>query len=302
MSSIAYIVDRKMIEYHRLNGHQTMNFWRLKTSKTFADFKEGDLLFFLAKKTERNKEKGIVGYGQLKASATMGFNKMWDTFKNLNGYEDKEHLTKAVLKITKDKKIPSSMSCLLLENVVFFQSPVYISELGYKISKSLESYIYLDKIDVELTTKILQRVKEDGLDMWTMMIYNNEDPEELFDQVELQHALNKIHNVVRDDVYQFREELKAVKLMRNFLKDGENYELIQGSKITAYRYDKGCLKLVLPQLSDKPFDKGNKLLLGQYQLYLKLLERHYPYQIKTEGYFVNKKMDLINIEDYLNTL
>jgi hypothetical protein len=67
MSSIAYITDKNMIEFHRLNGNSTINFWRPSIGKRFTDFHPGDLLFFLAKGTERGstKEKGLIGYGTI---------------------------------------------------------------------------------------------------------------------------------------------------------------------------------------------------------------------------------------------
>lgn len=55
MSSIAYITDSKMIQYHRLNGNRSLNFWRPSVNMNFSDFNKGDLLFFLAKGTEKGK-------------------------------------------------------------------------------------------------------------------------------------------------------------------------------------------------------------------------------------------------------
>ena len=53
MSSIAYITDHQMIEYHRLNGNRIINFWKPSTMKKISDFNPGDYLFFLAKGTEK---------------------------------------------------------------------------------------------------------------------------------------------------------------------------------------------------------------------------------------------------------
>ena len=73
MASIAYVTDRKMIEFHRAYGNQMMNFWRPSSMKQFSQFNPGDYLFFLAKGTERfnGKEKGIVGYGKYNSAHTM---------------------------------------------------------------------------------------------------------------------------------------------------------------------------------------------------------------------------------------
>ena len=92
MASIVYITDRNMIEYHRLNGNQTMNFWRPSSSRKMSDFKPGDLLFFLAKGTERGitREKGIVGYGRYQQNNLLSVKQMWNTFTTENGYEKEQ--------------------------------------------------------------------------------------------------------------------------------------------------------------------------------------------------------------------
>lgn len=94
MASIAYVTDGNMIEFHRLNGHRTMNFWRPTTNKKFADFNQGDVLFFLAKGTERGRkrEKGLVGFGRFAQAHSMSFSKMWNTYGIENGYASKEEL------------------------------------------------------------------------------------------------------------------------------------------------------------------------------------------------------------------
>lgn len=92
MASIAYITDRNMIEFHRLNGNRTMNFWRPSNSKKFTDFKPGDLLFFLAKGSERgrHREKGIVGYGRFQKAHTLSFRQMWNVYGTENGYASED--------------------------------------------------------------------------------------------------------------------------------------------------------------------------------------------------------------------
>ena len=57
MSSIAYVTDRKMIDYHRLCGNTTMNFWRLSAGKEFTDFHRGDLLFFYTRMHLKNSRE-----------------------------------------------------------------------------------------------------------------------------------------------------------------------------------------------------------------------------------------------------
>ena len=70
MSSIAYVADEKMIEYHRLFGSRNINFWRLSSQKRFKDFKKGDLLFFYTR-SEHSKKKGFVGYAHYDSTERM---------------------------------------------------------------------------------------------------------------------------------------------------------------------------------------------------------------------------------------
>lgn len=122
MASIAYVTDQQMIEFHRLNGNSEINFWRPSSStKKFADFHEGDFLFFLAKGTERGRkrEKGIVGYGIYHKSTQMKFEQMWRKYKTLNGYPSKKTLYEAIVKVSKTKKMPEILNCLELKQVVF---------------------------------------------------------------------------------------------------------------------------------------------------------------------------------------
>jgi len=206
MSSIAYITDKKMIEFHRLNGNSAINFWRPSSSKRFTDFHPGDLLFFLAKGTERGplKEKGLIGYGRYTQAVKLSFKQMWNQYGLLNGYPNEAALKEAILKVSKEKTLAHQFSCLKLSNIVFFQSPVYLSELGTTISSNLESYIYLDKEDPQTTTKILWKAQDVGIDSWTSVVSENAPSEKVFTEDLIRHVLTlKIselpsHNKVED--------------------------------------------------------------------------------------------------------
>ena len=56
MSSIAYITDHQMIEYHRLNGNRIINFWKPSTMKKISDFNPGDFLQKAQKKVKNEKK------------------------------------------------------------------------------------------------------------------------------------------------------------------------------------------------------------------------------------------------------
>ena len=104
MAAIAYVTDEKMIEYHRVNGSNSIVFWRLSTKK-FSDFNIGDLLFFLSKDTttKTRKEKGLVGYGRFVGSSSMAISTMWRKHRTKTGYISKKNYM-ALLKRAKTKK------------------------------------------------------------------------------------------------------------------------------------------------------------------------------------------------------
>ena len=172
MASILHICDAQMIEFHRINGNKTINFWRPSPSKRFSNFHIGDYLFFYVRLANR-KEKAIVGYGHLAKITSMSFNNMWNTYKEENGYASKEAFKEAIIRLNKDNIVPAKLTGLYLHDVAFFQSPLFLSEIGIHISKRLESYCYLDKEDDMATAKVLRYANEVGLDLWTSMISND---------------------------------------------------------------------------------------------------------------------------------
>jgi len=208
MAAIAYVTDEKMLEYFRINGISSVVFWRL-SSKNFSDFKPGDLLFFLSKDsgTKRRKEKGIVGYGCYTGRSSLSIDTIWKKYETKTGYSTKKELIEAIEKNCKTEELPKKIDCLSLEKVMFFQSPIYLSELGYSISNKLESFTYLDRNEGNQTLKILQEAKHIGLDPWSAMLGNGD--EKIFGQQLVKYQIstvleemgieNKVNNA--EDIY-----------------------------------------------------------------------------------------------------
>jgi hypothetical protein len=227
MASIAYIADKKMIEFHRLNGNHTMNFWRLSSQRKFSHFYHGDYLFFLAKGTEKpdTKEKGIVGYGKLEYTKTMTLTQMWNEYEKLNGFTTKNEFKEAIQKITKTKSTPKSMQSLYLKEVIFFKYPIYLSEIGITISNNLESYTYLDRYGVSATVKLLKQAEKIGIDSWQAAL-DEDINQEIF---ELDLKSHIISDYINHAFYQLKLPNKSLK---KFLdeKKSDSYEYIKGSK------------------------------------------------------------------------
>ena len=95
MSSIAYVTDQEMIEFHRLCGNSDVNFWRLSARAGFSDFKHGDLLFFYAYGQTKRK-KGFVGYAHFEGTSRLTLDQMWKRYGTRNGYADRKRLKEAI--------------------------------------------------------------------------------------------------------------------------------------------------------------------------------------------------------------
>lgn len=175
MSSIAYVTDRDMIEYHRLHGSTRMVFWRPSGQKHFQYFHHGDYLFFLSKGTEKgiNKEKGIIGYGRYEQDDRCSISVMWKKYGTQCGYGEEAQLKNAIIKMNKNHQLPQKIQCLILTDMIFFQTPVYMSELNMNIPKQLESYLYLDR---ELCWNILSRAQQTGIDLWSHYVEKHNHP------------------------------------------------------------------------------------------------------------------------------
>lgn len=166
MASIVYVSDSNMIEYHRLNGSDAMNFWRL-SEKAFARFQVGDFLFFLDRKERKGREKGMIGYGKLHSIKSMSFSHMWNSYGEKNGYATKLDFKEAILRANKNKGIPKKLTCLYLEEVIFFQGPIFLSEFGITLPTQLESFTYLERDKQDITTEVLRKAQTIGVDVWT---------------------------------------------------------------------------------------------------------------------------------------
>ena len=280
MASILHICDAKMIEFHRINGNKTINFWRPSPSKRFSNFHIGDYLFFYVRLANR-KEKAIVGYGHLAKITSMSFNNMWNTYKEENGYASKEAFKEAIIRLNKDNIVPAKLTGLYLHDVAFFQSPLFLSEIGIHISKRLESYCYLDKEDDMATAKVLRYANEVGLDLWTSMISNDNSDNfkkdeniYILKQTIIEHAL----------ILSNRQNRKAMHLLHD-----ASIKFINNIKYMGYHYDDDKLILYMA-IIDEP--NMLEMMVGHALLLKK--ELHDKFNLKICFICENKN---INVDD-----
>lgn len=296
MASIAYVTNSQMIEYHRINGNRTMNFWRPSYSKKFADFNEGDYLFFLVKTSRQAKEKGLVGYGRCQKSSTLTFKQMWDTYTTENGYETKEALKEAVLRASKTKTLPDRMNCIYLEDVVFFQSPVYLSEVGIQVNANLESYLYLDKEDASVTSRILEIASESGVDMWSLI--NSEETEIDMQEDHLHFAVTQALKQCRSHIYKEWEQKKIRKMMKQYL---EQYpaESLSTYKVDAFFIKDKEVEIIVPVVYGKEYDDTMQYCVGHCAMIRHLILKNCSFEPKIHFIFVSDQ-DTSLISEIIN--
>ena len=262
MSSIAYVTDKHMIEFHRLSGNTTINFWRPSSSKRFSDFNPGDLLFFLAKGTEHpiTKEKGLIGYGRFAEAMRLSLKSMWKQYGTLNGYHSEHALKEAILKVSKEKTLTHPFSCLKLTNIVFFQNPVYLSEIGLQVPLNLESYLYLDKENPETTMRILAKANEVGIDAWTAAVSDEAPSEDVFVEDLIRHTLTLRLQQIPSHISQ-AEERRSMRLLSAHQEVTPQAHWLDDRKHELFEFHQKTLTVTWAIVSDKR-DLETKLLLS----------------------------------------
>ena len=283
MSSIAYVTDKQMIEFHRLNGNDGINFWRPSSGKRFTDFDSGDLLFFLAKGTERlhSREKGLIGYGRFTHSESLSYRQMWNRYGVLNGYPDEHHFKEAILRVAKSKTIPARLSCLHLKDVVFFQTPLYLSELGVKISNNVESFTYLDKDDPDMTTKILLKANDIGIDAWSSAVSASNPSYTVFDDDLNWHVIKSSHTKLPTLNTQTEKQRNA-KLLKRYKESNPNVQWLDAQHQILIEFTLSGIH-VISALSGNKTDMTKKAVfaLGQEMVIEKTILSYPGFEDKT---------------------
>ncbi len=296
MSSIAYVTDENMLEYHRLNCNHSMLFWRLSSKKKFSDFRKGDLLFFFAR-GRKGRKKGLVGYAHYDSTRKLSLNQMWKQYGSMTGYETKEQLREAVDKAARGE-IPEKMNCLYLTDVVFFMSPVYPADAGLDIPANLESYCYLDKNDPQVTVRILQKASENGLDLWS---HDESDPERVFRMDETRHIVAKIQKQIGEAAGTKKEKMYARRLTKSLLME-DGWESVRGSAYDCMKQQDGVTYIAMPFVFQNN-DRELRLreLTGRMMMYKILLEENrYSQPVMFEVLSETEQKDVENITGKIN--
>lgn len=279
MSSIAYVTDEAMLEYHRLCRNRSILFWRLTEKKKFTDFRKGDLLFFFARPV-RGRKKGFVGYAHYDSTKHLSMRQMWDLYKEMTGYDSEQRMRDAITKAAKND-VPEKMNCLYLTDVVFFLSPIYPDEVGLNISSKLESYCYLDRSDPKITADLLEKAEEHGIDLWSAD--SSTAPEVIFRTDAVRHKLAAIHREIGKESGSEKERGMCRRLAK--AKDAqEGWEMIRGSRTDCMKTDKNGITIAVPfamQANDR--EQRIREFAGKLYLYRLMAEKaHLGYRLRFE--------------------
>lgn len=266
MSSIAYITDHDMIEYHRLHGNKNIAFWRPSSQKGFQHFHIGDYLFFLTKGTEKGKEreKGIIGYGRFYRESVCSVSQAWKKYGTMCGYGTLPQFKQAVISVNKAHELPKQIHCLLLERVIFFQAPIYLSEFSINISKQIESYIYLNQDQPDIDLRLLEKAMHIGTDMWNNF---GEDGTIALNQDKAVMAMQSLHGEMPTDCYSAHERKK----MQSFAQGEVNRiggSFLSRGKDDYILWEKEDICLFIPcVMSLKHWKRGLMFSIAKAQLY-----------------------------------
>ena len=281
MSSIAYVTDSEMLEYHRLCRNRTILFWRLTNKNKFSDFRKGDLLFFFSR-PNHGRKKGLVGYAHYDSMKRLSLNQMWKQYSEATGYETKERLAEAIRKAGKGE-IPEVMHCLYLTDVVFFVTPVYPDQIeNLELPDKLESYTYLDHNDPSVTVKILKIAQRHGVDLWSADPKKN--PDEIFRNDVVRHQVALISRKIGKEYGSEKEKSVSHKLAKEKIL-GKNWEMVIGSKTDCLYMDKNRIKIAIAfsyQSNDMELRMRDVIgKISMYQYYIKKLhfERRVSFEV-----------------------
>lgn len=285
MSSIAYITDPNMLELHRLNGHNTMNFWRLSSKVNFKNFSKGDLVFFLSKdkSLQKGKEKAIVGYGKLESINVKSVNYLWKKYQIENGYLNINDFKEAIIKVSKNHELPEQISSFYLIEIMFFQAPLYLSECGLNISGNVESFIYLNP---EVTLRLLN--SKINLDTW----FEANGGISYIEKHKFEFALSLVQEKVKDINVTKSILNKGNKTLKKYIEAHPEYSFVRGSKLTLQKIISEE-EMTFLLYNQKGID--DKLVIGQASLYKHYINMFCPNIKKLSFEVIDDSLELDRI-------
>ena len=211
---------------------------------------------------------------------------MWDKYQTLNGFIDKEKMIDTITRKTKNNITPKQMDCLLLENVIFFQTPIYLSEIGVNLSKNVEGYIYIDRKGSVNTSKILEIAKNNGIDMWSTLNEDKSENKDVFEHDQIRQTLS--NSLIQIKEFNLNnKEYREFKKVVNYYLININYYFVTGSNLILYKIADNRVKIIIPVTSTNNNHRIFREVIAFAYLYknevLKELNENYELEVYIEG-------------------
>lgn len=155
------ITDNNWVNFIKENKLSNVNFWCKKHS--FKAIDAGDIFFFLKKNNDEEKkqklERKVVGYGIFEKFEVLNIDDAWNKYKIGNGCSSIELFSDKINDMYELKGDEVKIGSIILNEVVMFEEPIYLSKLGIVFSNAIvsgktisieEVNIILNSIDIEV--------------------------------------------------------------------------------------------------------------------------------------------------------
>ena len=266
MAAIICVTDYKMIEYHRLNESQSINFWRPSARYNIKKLYPNDLVFFLS--TNKNQGSGnkkvIVGYGHFVKEHIMSLKRMWSKYENKNGCASEQELYESI-KLHTDV-IPEKIHCLEIVDMVYFGQPIYPEEFGIssRVNKYLESYAYLND-EHQTINYILAKASEfSGSNLLQQGKIEQEK-----EQINKDLLLNRVYEIAEKvGELNYPKEVNSLNrkvIKNNLMNDPKLQKLIHPHQFYSWRNK--IVTIYLPMMINSRNDVWVKAIAGQLKMW-----------------------------------
>lgn len=155
------ITDNNWANFIKQNKLRDVNFWCKKQS--FKAINKNDIFFFLKKNNNEEKktkqERKIVGYGIFEKFEVLNINDAWNKYGIGNGCSSIELFSEKIDAMFKLKGDEVKIGSIILNDVVMFDEPIYLSKIGIEFANAIvsgktitieEVNIILNSVDIEI--------------------------------------------------------------------------------------------------------------------------------------------------------
>lgn len=158
MSGYIGVTDNNWAEYIKENKIKRVNFWSKKT--VFKVLNKGDYFFFLKKNSKKEKgERKLYGYGIFEKFEVLNYKEAWNKYRTGNGCINEESFKEKIQKMYEINNA-ALIGCSILKDVIFFDEPLYLSNLKIEFSNSIVSGKRINEEELSRVLDEIDKVKD----------------------------------------------------------------------------------------------------------------------------------------------